>query len=402
MVTYYASEMSTTLAQATSVTELLQALVKIGSVSPDSSATGTTDDFVGEENLAKHLQSFLENKGATVELDYVLPNRPNLIARMAPVDGRPRVLLGPHLDTVDVCQMSIPPFDAYLKEEKVWGRGSSDTKGPMASMIWAWLEQVEHHKNASVAIDFVAFCGEESYQQGSKHFADKYADQYQFALVGEPTSLQLVHVSKGALWVRLSSEGVSAHSSQPHLGENAILKLGKVLDKLQNAFANLTKNDQVKHPILGDPTMNVGVIHGGSRPNVVPSEAYALVDFRTTPALAGKEGLFPKLQEICENEHWGVALSMENEERLPMQVEAGHPVIAEIQSAVSTTQCVGAPWFSDAALLSNAGIPSVCVGPGSIDQAHTKDEFIKVSDLIDGADFFSKIIKKLSNIESIT
>jgi len=380
------------------VVELLQNLIQIGSVSPDSETTGTTTDNVGEANLAHQLKAFIEGYGAEVELDEVLPNRFNLIARCAPLDGRPRILLGPHLDTVDVGQMTIPPFDATIEDEKIWGRGASDTKGPMAAMLWSWIEQLECLKTSPTAIDFVAFCGEESYQQGSKHFAAKHAQDYQFALVGEPTDLQLVHVSKGALWVKLTAKGKSVHSSQPHLGENALHKLIDGVQRLEGTFKSLTENDQTKHPILGNPTINLGVIHGGTRPNIVPSEATALVDFRTTPALVGKDGFFKTLCEISEKENWPVTLSEANEERFPMDIPHDHAVIQAIQSIAPDSHCVGAPWFSDAALLSYAGLPAICVGPGSIDQAHTKDEFINISDLKAGRGFFKDTISKLKTL----
>src|SRR5690606_4000453 len=149
----------------------------------------------------------LERIGAEVVLEEIRPARPNLIARFAPLDGRPRILLGPHLDTVGVSGMTIDPFAAEIRDGKLWGRGASDTKGPMAAMLWGLWQNREHLATAPVAVDFVAFMGEESNQWGSKDFATRHGSHYQFALVGEPTSMQIVHVTKGSLWATLRATG---------------------------------------------------------------------------------------------------------------------------------------------------------------------------------------------------
>src|SRR5690606_19499642 len=104
----------------------------------------------------------------------------------------PRVLLGPHLDTVGVGSMTIDPFGAEIRDGKLWGRGASDTKGPMAAMLWGLKENAGILADLPVAADFVAFMGEESGQWGSKDFAKHHGHDYAFAIVGEPTSLDIV------------------------------------------------------------------------------------------------------------------------------------------------------------------------------------------------------------------
>jgi acetylornithine deacetylase/succinyl-diaminopimelate desuccinylase-like protein len=116
------------------VISLLQHLIRIPSVNPDN-APGT--DLTGEAALAGFVGAWLEAIGAEVTLTEVRPARPNLIARFAPLDGRPRILLGPHLDTVGVGGMTVAPFGGDLRDGRVWGRGAADTKGPMAAMLWA-------------------------------------------------------------------------------------------------------------------------------------------------------------------------------------------------------------------------------------------------------------------------
>ncbi len=370
-----------------SVTELLQQLVRIPSVNPDNSP-GT--DRIGEAEIAGFLAQWLRDLGAEVTLEEIRPKRPNLIARFAPLDGRPRILFGPHLDTVGVGGMTIDPFSAEIRDGRMWGRGTSDTKGPMAAMLWALKENAPDLREAPVAIDFVGFMGEESCQWGSRQFGEKHAGDYQFAIVGEPTSLDIVHTTKGSLWATLRATGRAAHSSLPERGDNAAMKLARTLceihDPLVERLASFT------HPVLGRSTLNVGVIRGGSRPNIVPDLAEAEIDIRLTPSLRDAGGALRLLREILDGHSVEI---LDDDEKPPMETPADHPWIQHLQQVRPASRCVGAPWFSDAAHLSQAGIPSICLGPGSIDQAHTCDEFIEVAALEEGAGFLSSFVRSI-------
>ena len=371
------------------VVSLLQQLVRIPSVNPDN-APGT--EQFGEETLAVFLSGWLESIGAEVTLEEIKPGRPNLIARFAPLDGRPRILLGPHLDTVGVGGMIIEPFSGEIRDGKIWGRGATDTKGPMAAMLWSLHEHREILADLPVAVDFVAFMGEESGQWGSKDFAKRHGGDYTFALVGEPTSMQVVHVTKGSLWATLRASGKAAHSSQPERGENAILKLTRALDQLDHHLGGQLAT--FTHPVLGRSTMNVGMIRGGARPNIVPDLAEAEIDIRITPALAAAGGALKLLTETLAFHDLPLGI-VKPHENPPMETPADHPMIQELLATDPRTGLAGAPWFSDAAHLSSGGIPSICIGPGSIDQAHTVDEFIEISALREGAAFLTAFIDRL-------
>ncbi len=372
------------------VTSLLQQLVRIPSVNPDNSP-GTSG--TGEETLAIFLSGWLESIGADVSLEEIRPGRPNLIARFAPMDGRPRILLGPHLDTVGVGGMTIDPFGGEVRDGRLWGRGASDTKGPMAAMLWALHENRDQLASLPVAVDFVAFMGEESGQWGSKNFALKYSEHYSFALVGEPTSMEIVHLTKGSMWATLRATGRAAHSSMPEKGENAILKLTRALDTLDRHLSSSLA--EFTHPVLGGSTLNIGVIRGGSRPNIVPDLAEAELDIRLTPALSDAGGALKLLADTIND--YELPLEIVNpHENPPMETPADHPVIRRLLETGGGTTLGSAPWFSDAAHLSAGGIPSICIGPGSIDQAHTVDEFIDIAALQQGAEFFTDFIRNFS------
>jgi acetylornithine deacetylase/succinyl-diaminopimelate desuccinylase-like protein len=373
------------------VVTLLQQLVRIPSVNPDN-APGT--EQIGEETIAVFLSGWLESIGAEVTLEEIKPGRPNLIARFAATDGRPRILFAPHLDTVGVGGMIVDPFGGEIRDDRIWGRGASDTKGPMAAMLWALHEHRDSLAKLPVAVDFVAFMGEESGQWGSKDFVRRHGKDYIFALVGEPTSMQVVHVTKGSLWATLRATGKAAHSSQPERGENAILKLARALDQLDHHLGGQLAT--FTHPVLGRSTMNVGMIRGGSRPNIVPDLAEAEIDIRVTPALASAGGALKLLEETIAFHDLPVEI-VNPHENPPMETDAGHAMIQSLLATDRSTGLAGAPWFSDAAHLSSGGIPSICIGPGSIDQAHTIDEFIEISALRKGAEFFTSFVAGLKN-----
>lgn len=372
------------------VCSLLQQLVRIPSVNPDN-APGTPEG--GEETLAIFLSGWLESIGAQVALDEIRPGRPNLIARFAPLDGRPRILFGPHLDTVGIGGMTIEPFGGTIRNGRLWGRGACDTKGPMAAMLWALHENRDRLPDLPVAVDFIGFMGEESGQFGSRDFAKQHGRHYQFAVVGEPTSMDVVHVTKGSLWATLRAEGLAAHSSTPEAGDNAILKLVRTIDCLDHHLG--TALARFSHPVLGHSTMNIGVIRGGSRPNIVPDMAEAELDIRIAPSLAEAGGALRLLEETIQAHQLPVRI-VDPHENPPMQTDADHPMVRRLL-ATGDCRLAGAPWFSDAAHLAAGGIPSVCMGPGSIAQAHTKDEFIELDALRHGADFFTRFVRDLGH-----
>jgi len=370
--------------------ELLQHLIRIPSVNPDDQSGRANE---GEAEIAKWLAGWLEGFGAEVFLEEIKPGRPNLIARFAPMDGRPRILLGPHLDTVGVDNMSIDPFAAELRDGKIHGRGASDTKGPMAAMLWALREHAESLRSMPVAVDFVAFMGEESGQWGSKHFAAHHGSHYSFAVAGEPTSLDVVHVTKGSLWATLATEGRAAHSSMPEKGDNAVMKLASALCVLEKAMRQ--RLAEFPHPLLGACTINIGTFHGGTRANIVPESACAQLDIRLTPNLFERGGALALLEDVIRELQLPIALQYAHENP-PMETPVEDPYLQLLLKARDGARPVGAPWFSDAAHLSRGGIPSVCLGPGSISQAHTADEFIRIEDLLDGVAHFSRFIDLLA------
>ena len=361
-----------------SVIELLQALVRIPSVNPDGNP-GT--EMVGEQACAEFVGGFLEKCGARVELQPVLTGRPNVIGRF-PVDrrGKSRIIFAPHLDTVSVAGMCIDPFAAELRDGRIYGRGSTDTKGPMAAMLWALWELRDAIPLMPYEIQFAGLMSEEAGQNGSKAFVQKYDPDgapETFALIGEPTGCDVVHIHKGCIWLTLRTRGVAVHASMPECGENAIYKMADAIGILRGEF--LPRLATLNDPVLGASSMSVGTVSGGSKTNIVPDYCEATVDLRTIPG-QDTQRLIREIQSRLA----GVEIS--TVQSLPLFTDPAHPLILVLGRAGGKP--VGAPWFSDAGVFSGAGIPAVAAGPGSIAQAHTTDEWMSIADLNRGVEFY--------------
>lgn len=372
--------------QPSSVTELLQALVRIPSVNPHGDP-GT--DGIGEQQMAEYVADFLGWIGAEVELREVLPGRPNVIGHW-PAPGKPKLLFAPHCDTVSVAGMTIDPFGGDVHDGKVWGRGASDTKGSMASMLWALRELRSQLGGLSHEIWFAGLVGEEAGQQGARALAQQ--ERFDFVIAGEPTSLDIVNRHKGCTQLRLITKGHAAHAARLELGDNAIYKMADVARYIRDV---LTRELGVHvDPVLGPSTISLGTISGGSKTNIVPDFCEATVDLRTVPEQENPgflPHLYRRLQGICPD------LVIEAGQAPSLFTDPGHPMIGQLEALGA--KCVGAPWFCDAAIFASVGTPSIAMGPGSIAQAHTEDEWLKVEDLERGAEFFAAFLQRLGAAE---
>jgi acetylornithine deacetylase/succinyl-diaminopimelate desuccinylase-like protein len=234
-----------------SVTELLQALIRIPSVNP---AGNPGIEQTGEQQCAEFVGEFLRDLGAHVELRQVLPGRPNVVGRF-PSDrpGKPRILFAPHTDTVSVAGMTIDPFSGELREGKIWGRGASDTKGPMASMLWALKKSIDIIPTLRHEIWFAGLAGEEAGQHGAHALAKE--EPFDFVIAGEPTDMQVVYTHKGCTNLRLVTRGKAVHSSHPEAGDNAIYKMAEVIRLIRDKLVPEMRRH--KHPVLARTRLNL-------------------------------------------------------------------------------------------------------------------------------------------------
>lgn len=360
------------------IQHLLQELIRIPSVSPHGDP-GTARKNTGEACIAEYIAEVLRKLALDVELREVEPGRPNVIGKFTSRGAKRSVAFAPHTDTVSVAGMTIDPFAAEIRDGKVYGRGACDTKGSLAAMLAALANAVrqKEFRGGDLDVYFCALMGEESGNHGVKALAES-GFKVDFAVAGEPTNNRIVYTHKGALSCKVITRGRSVHGSLPEKGVNAI---GKMADVVQYLLGDYTRAlAKATDPILGAPTVNVGTIRGGAQSNIVPDYCEIEVDRRTVPGEAHEEILatlrerfhqFPITTEILSN-------------CPPLRTDSQNPFVQKLADATGNPKgaLVGAPWFCDAGILAQHGVPAVAFGPGSITQAHTADEYVEWKEVL--------------------
>jgi acetylornithine deacetylase len=312
-----------------------------------------------EKAVGEFLDAELLRLGFEVRRYPVTDSRFNLYASAG---GRPRVIINSHIDTV-------PPWFASREDAStLYGRGACDTKGVIAAMISAGL-RLREHSIRDFAFLFVV--GEETDSIGAKTANRELADLgSEFVLVGEPTESKFARASKGALTCVIRFEGRAAHSAYPERGDSAIRKM-------LSAIAAIESTDWGSHEILGKATVNIGVVRGGEKPNIVPAFAECELMFRTVD---DHEVVRAKLEQLVARFGGKFTMTRGNAPQF-MVVPEGAP---------STVVAFN----TDVPYLSNLGKP-LLFGPGSILDAHGSNECIAKRDLIAAIDVYYETVARL-------
>jgi len=359
------------------VTRLLSALVSIPSVNPMGRPLAGPEFL--ETRLTSYLEAWFHERGVRHERQPVAPGRDNLLAWYDAPGSRRLILFDVHQDTVPADGMGLSPFVPEIDRGRLHGRGSCDVKGSMAAMLAAFARLVRERPPGSASVLLACTVDEEFTHTGSSRLAESNHGA-ELAIVAEPTSLDLVHCHKGVLRWKIRTTGVACHSSTPHLGRNAIFRMGRVLEVLERYAASLAR--AVPDAILGPPSLSVGRIEGGQSANVVPDWCEIEIDRRLIPGedaaacLAQVRAVLDldpgALGEIEFGQPW---VHMP-----PLEVRAGdwlEPLAHAIEAATGRRpRLMGVPFGTDAGPLSKQGTPCVVFGPGDIAQAHTKDEWV--------------------------
>ncbi|HVH11074.1 MAG TPA: M20/M25/M40 family metallo-hydrolase [Gemmatimonadales bacterium] len=327
--------------------ELAERLVNIASASGN------------EHDVARFVASHLATLGYHVELFDAAPGRPNVLAT---TEQPPRVVLSTHLDTVP------PHLPARVADGVLYGRGACDAKGIMAAEIAA-AERLRAEGMEELGLLFVV--DEEQGSLGARRAnAHPRAADCRWLIDGEPTDNRLAAGSKGSLRLTLRASGVAAHSAYPEQGRSAI-------DGLLDALARVRRVAWPSDPFFGETTVNIGVIAGGTRPNVVASDAHADLQIRLATDVAQVQALLARA--------------------------VGESAAIEILTAVPPLRLATVPGFetcvvrftTDIPHLTNWGTP-LLLGPGSILDAHTAHERVALAELEAGVDAYVRLVRALA------
>lgn len=333
-----------------------------------------------EEPIALFVADYLRSRHIDAEIQEVAPHRPNVMARVD-VGAERTVLLEAHLDTVHADAMAVPPFEGHVVNGHLQGRGACDTKGSLAAFMDALCSLVEEKKSLRYNVLFAAVADEEYQFTGAKA-AVAGGLRADFGICGEPTRLHIVNAHKGVVRWRIRTSGRASHSAYPERGENAIYSMGHVLLALEKYAWALSRRRS--HPLLGSPTLSVGVIEGGQAVNIVPDTCWIEVDRRTLPGEATEDILSDVRAAFGDVRGWSMdaphleAAAME----VPEQAEGVECLRAAIETVGSPAVLEAAHYATDAGIYCAAGIPCVVFGPGNIADAHAPGESIDVSELM--------------------
>lgn len=334
--------------EAMNVFELTRKLIDIESITGNELEVG--------RYLAELLGGLCRRFNGSLEVMEVEPGRNNVFATF----GEPVVTFSTHMDTV-------PPFFPSREDDDfIWGRAACDTKGIIASMIHA-VEALLAEGRRGLALLFVV--GEERNSAGA-YFAAKHPRGSKYLINGEPTENQLALGSKGAFRVEVETSGRMAHSAYPELGDSAILKLLDILADLRNVKLPLD-------PILGEGTLNIGLIHGGRAPNVIPDSAKAEMLIRliddgasTSEIIRATVGGRGKVNEV-------------------LRIPAVH--LGKLDGFRTTV----VKYTTDIPAFGGAWGQPFLLGPGTIHVAHTSEERVLKSELVEAIDIYQRMGRQL-------
>jgi len=344
------------------VADLAAALIRIDSVNPALIAGAA-----GEAEVAAFVAGWLEQAGLEVEVVEPVPGRPSVVAIARGTGGGRALLLNAHLDTVGTEAME-KPFDARVEGGRLYGRGSYDMKGALAAAMLALADASRMGLAGDVILTAVA--DEEVASLGTEAMLGRVAADA--AIVCEPTELQVAIAHRGFAGFEIETHGVAAHGSRPDLGVDAIAKMGHVLVALEELGRRLQAGR--RHPLVGAGSLHASLIEGGQEFSSYPARCLLTGERRTLPGETATE-IEADLRAAAGDAEVRLLVSRE-----PFEVDEGHELVHALGAAAGVSGVIGVPFWTDAALVAAAGIPTVLFGPAG-EGAHAAVEWVDVSSL---------------------
>jgi acetylornithine deacetylase len=363
--------------------ELLQALqdlIRIESVNPELAGMGN-----GEYLIAKHIGKNLATMGLEVHYQEIKPKRVNVIGVLKGSGKGKALMLNGHTDTVGITRMDIEPLNPVFREGKVYGRGSFDMKGGLAAMIIAVKTIIDAglKPKGDVILAFVA--DEEYLSLGTEVLVREYpADA---AILCEPTNLKVCIAHKGFAWIKVEIFGKAAHGSRPDRGIDAIVKAGKFLTRIEELGKGALI--QKKHPLLGSPSIHASLIKGGTELSTYPDYCLIELERRFIPGESAKTieaEMQTLIDDLTSKDEQFKAKCEVTFSRPPLEVARDHEIVEALTRAYANTlkkapEFIGVGGWMDSAILAEAGVPSVIIGPAG-EGFHAASEYVDFASLV--------------------
>jgi acetylornithine deacetylase ArgE len=378
-------------------TRLLRDLVAIPSVNPMGRPLQGPEIY--EHRLTAYLEDFFRSLGVPFERQPVAPLRDNIVAFCDSPGASRTLVFEAHQDTVPTDNMTIDPFGAKVESGRLYGRGACDIKGGMAAMLGAFARVVRERPAGAARVVMACTVDEEFGFSGVQRLTALDLRRGQagpvWAVVAEPTQLNIVNAHKGAVRWDLTTLGQSCHSSRPELGVNAVYRMARLLPHVEEYAERLRQSRS--DPRLGPPTLSVGRIEGGTSVNTVPDRCRIEIDRRLLPGEdveAARTDLLDYLRKQL-----GTAVPFEWSapwlSAPALRPDASTELVARLGSAlaavVGSHQVLAVPYGTNAAPLSEAGVPAVVFGPGDIARAHTADEWVPLDEVAQASEVLYRL-----------
>ncbi len=338
----------------------------------------------GEHQVALFLAHLLETWGFHVQLQEVTAGRFNVVARAGRASAESRsLMLNGHLDVVGVDGMTHPPFTSRIIDDNMYGRGSADMKGGIAAMCVAARDAIKPGIDGEIVIALVIDEEYESLGTRALIASGVHADA---AIITEPTRLALCPAHRGFVWVRLDVHGRAAHGSRYDLGIDAITHAALIIAELDRVQRRTLQ--QRTHPLLGRGSLHVSTISGGTGLSTYPDLCSIEIERRTLPGETARTFLdeLAAATAMVRNTHpdLNVEVSLTTSQSAS-DVSREAPIMVEMLEAMDRerlpARVEGLSAWTDSALLNEAGIPTICFGPGDIALAHSATEYVPVMEL---------------------
>ena len=370
------------------VTSLLERLIRFDSVNPSLDPSGA-----GEGAIGAYIADFCRERKIDCRLQDVDGERRNVLASVSG-SGDETLLFVAHLDTVPARGWTRNPFEPYAVDSRLYGRGACDTKASLAVMLAA-LDSIKRERPRATIV--VAGSIDEEYRKRGARALGQIEPRFAGAVVGEPTDLEMVVAHKGSVRWQLETTGRAAHTAMPETGVNAIEAMAEVILRLKHLNAELRKRPD---PLTGAPSLTVSLIEGGTDICTVPARCVISIDRRLVPGEVPSVA-FAEVNAILQDAMGkdptiNVKPVAPPAEDSPVSAAKETRLFDVAQKACArfagTGEPRGVPYGTDASVLSAAGIPCVILGPGSIEQAHTVDEYVELAQLDKAFDIYRDIM----------
>ncbi len=354
-----------------------------------------TTNLPGNEHLGvKVITDFCDRYGMPYEIHWKEPKRENIIIRIG--TGKPRIFAAGHIDVVpagDPSKWTAPPFEPKIENGKMFGRGTTDNKGPLAAILIAAKALFKMKGEFKGTLIAAGVADEEKGSRfGTEYLMEKGLIDCEYAVIpdigGNMTVVDIAE--KGVLDIKLTASGRSAHGSTPELGDNAIYKMSDAVKKLREFTFEFEK-----HRFLSAPTMNMGLINGGSAPNMVPDKCEAVVNIRYLPGMNAEK--IRSSLEAYLSEYGIRAEIISNIE--PSEVDPECEIVKLISRMTKEAtgiepKLIGLGGATVCKTFIKKNIPAVGWGAGG-DCAHMPDECIDLDNLMNFAEVFAAITYEL-------